>query len=693
MSFLDSGGAVPPVAERVAHVTQVHGETFRDDYFWMRAKDEPAVLRHLERENAYAEAVLLPTQDLQQRLYDEMLGHIKQTDLSVPYRLGAYSYYARTEEGKQYPIYARKAAGAGADVAADAAEEITLDLNALAEGHSYLGLGAYEVSDDGRLLAYALDTTGYRQYTLQVKDLHDGSVLPESIERVTSVAWAADNATLFYTTEDPVSKRTDKFWRRRLGGSAAELLYEETDERFDIGAGRTNDRTFILVAAYSKSTTEWQALRADRPDGAPSVIVARSEGHRYSVEHHGESFYIVTNSDAVENRIVRAPDDAADEAHWVEIVPERAGVHISDLDIFERYAIVRGRSGGFSHLEILDLETHELRPVALPESAGTAGPQHNPEFHTNAYRFAYTSLVSPASVFELDMVTGERRLLKVTEVPNYDRALYATELRHATSPDGTRVPISLVYRAGVPRDGSAPLLLYGYGSYGISIDPTFSAARLALLDRGVIYAIAHIRGGGELGERWRTAGHLRAKLNTFEDFIVCAEFLIAEKYASAARLAIVGASAGGLLVGAVSNMRPDLFAAVVSQVPFVDVLNTMLDATLPLTTGEYLEWGDPNRPDDFAYMRRYSPYDNVSPQAYPATLVRVSLNDSQTPYWEGAKLVARLRDCDTGRRPIVLLTNFGAGHGGASGRYDHLRETALTYAFVLATIAGDTAAL
>ncbi len=686
MPSLDVSAALPPVAERVPHVTEIHGQTFSDDYFWLRAKDEPAVLRHLEAENAYTEALLRPTQTLQQQLYDEMLGHIKQTDLSVPYRLGAYSYYARTEEGKQYPIYARRSN------APDSPEEITLDLNELAQGHSYLGLGAYEVSDDGRLLAYALDTTGYRQYTLQVKDLRDGSVLPESIERVTSVAWAADNATLFYTTEDPVSKRTDRFWRQRLGGGSAELLYEEADDRYDIGTGRTNDRVFILVASYSKSTTEWRALRADRPEGTPAVIVARSEGHRYSVEHHGDSFYIVTNRGAVENRIVRAPEDAADETNWTEIVPERAGVHVSALDMFERHAIVRGRSGGFSNLEILDLATNELHPVVLPEATGTAGPQHNPEFYTDAYRFAYTSLVSPASVFELDMTTGERRLLKATEVPNYDRELYATGVRHAISQDGTRVPISLVYRTGVPRDGTAPLLLYGYGSYGISIDPTFSAARLALLDRGVVFAIAHIRGGGEFGERWRTAGHLQAKLNTFDDFIACAEFLIAEKYTAPARLAIQGGSAGGLLVGAVSNMRPELFGAVVSQVPFVDVLNTMLDASLPLTTGEYLEWGDPNQPDDFAYMRRYSPYDNVATQAYPATLVRVSLNDSQVPYWEGAKLVARLRDRATGTSPIMLLTNFGAGHGGASGRYDHLHETALTYAFVLAAIAGDAAA-
>ncbi len=700
------------MAERRPHVTEIHGQTFADDYFWLRDKTDPAVTRHLEAENAYANKVLEPTRDLQQQLYAEMLGHIKQTDLSVPYRLGAYFYYARTEEGKQYPIYARKPArpagvdsveyvrdsvgqnrehfgsGAKPSGALEAPEEITLDLNVLAEGHSFLGLGAYEVSDDGNLLAYALDTTGYRQYTLQIKDLRTGTVLPDAVERVTSVAWASDDATLYYTTEDPVSKRHDKFWRHPLGGRS-ELLYDETDDRYDIGATRTNDRAFVLVASYSKATTEWRALRASDTSATPVVIVPRSDGHRYNVEHHGESFYLVTNRGAEENRIVRAPDGAPGEANWTEIVPERPGVHVSDLDMFEHHAVVRGRSGGFSNLEILDLATNELRAVALPETAGTAGAQHNPEFRTSVYRFSYTSLVTPQSVFELDMVTGEKRLLKETEVPGYERDAYATELRHAGADDGAEIPLTLVYRKGVPRDGSAPLLLYGYGSYGISIDPSFSPGRLALLDRGVVFAIGHIRGGGELGERWRTAGHLQRKLNTFGDFIACAQYLITEKFTSAERLAIQGGSAGGLLVGAVSNMRPELFAAVVSQVPFVDVLNTMLDASLPLTTSEYLEWGDPNVADDFAYMRRYSPYDNIAAQAYPATLVRVSLNDSQVPYWEGAKLVARLRDNNTSHRPILLLTNFGAGHGGASGRYDHLRETAATYAFILATIAGD----
>ncbi len=657
----------------------LHGQTLPDEYFWLREKSDPAVVSYLEAENAYTDALLAPQRALQEQLYDEMLSHIKQTDLSVPYRLGEYLYYSRTEEGRQYPIFARKR------TAGDAPEEITLDLNLLAEGHAFLGLGAYEVSDDGHLLAYALDTTGYRQYTLAVRDLRTGRDLPDTAQRVTSVAWAADGATLFYTTEDAVSKRHDKFWRHPLGG-ASELVFEELDERYDVGAGRTNDRAYILLGSFSKATTEWRALRADEPAASPAVLVARSEGHRYSVEHHGRSFYFVTNRDAEENRIVRAPDDAPGETYWTEVVPERPGVHVSDLDVFARYAVVRGRRGGFSSLEILDLETHELRPVALPETVGTASPQPNPEFATERYQFAYTSLVTPRSVFELSLRTGELELLKATEVPGYDAGRYSTELRYATAADGTAVPVTLVHRRDTPCDGTAPLLLYGYGSYGISIDPSFSAPRLALLDRGLTFAIAHVRGGGELGERWRTAGHLQRKLTTFEDFIACAEFLIAERYTKAEALAIQGGSAGGLLVGAVANMRPDLFAAVVAEVPFVDVLNTMLDASLPLTTSEYLEWGDPNVAADFAYMRRYSPYDNVRPQAYPAMLVRVALNDSQVPYWEGAKFVARVRTCNTSARPIALLTNFGAGHGGASGRYDHLREIAVTYSFVIAAI-------
>jgi oligopeptidase B len=670
---------VPPVAERRPHVTEIHGETRVDDYFWLRDKGSPDVTAYLEAENAYADAVLAPTRDVQAGLYAEMLSHVKQTDLSVPYRLGAYFYYSRTEEGKQYPIFARKRESLSAP------EEITLDLNVLAEGHPFLGLGAYEVSDDGHLLAYALDTTGYRQYTLRIKDLRTGDDLAEAIERVTSVVWSSDSTTLFFTTEDDVSKRRDRFWQHVLGDAESTLVYEENDERYDISALRSRDRAYVFLGVFSKATTEWRGMRSGERGSDLRVLVPRDDDHRSSIEHHGDSFYILTNRGAVDFRLVRCPETTPEEESWREVVPERDGVHLEDLEVFHRYAVLRGRSGGFGNLEILDLERETLAPVALPETVRTVQPNANPEFATDTFRFTYTSLVAPATVYDLDMRTHERTTLKETEVPGYDRTRYASDLRFATAQDGTRIPISLVARTDVARDGSAPMLLYAYGSYGLSMDPSFSAARLALLDRGYTFAIAHIRGGGELGETWRTAGHLQQKLNTFSDFISCAEYVIAEKLTSSERLAIQGGSAGGLLMGAVSNMRPDLFGAVVSQVPFVDVLNTMLDASLPLTTAEYLEWGDPNVASDYAYMMRYSPYDNVRAQAYPATLVKVSLHDSQVPYWEGAKLVAKIRALGTGSNPIVLVTNFGAGHGGPSGRYDYLRDIASVYAFVLAT--------
>jgi len=669
--------SAPPVAKIVPHRTTVHSRVLEDDYFWLRDRSDPDVEVYLRAENAYAERATAPDDALVQALYDEMLSHIKQTDLGVPYRLGEYFYYSRTEEGKQYPILARKRGSL------ESPEEITLDLNVLADGHPYFGLGAYRVSDDGHLLAYSTDTTGYRQYTLHVRDLRTNLDLSEAIPRTGDVAWASDNRTLFYTTEDEVSKRRDKFWRHEIGATGSTLVYEETDALYDIGAARSSDRRCVFVAAFSKSTTEWRVLPADRPSTAPEVVLPRTEGHRYSVEHHGEHFFILTNRGAEDFRLVMAPERAPGEENWLEIIPERPGVHLSDFDVFEGHIAVRLRSGGFGNLEIYDLATRELRPVTFAESVHTVSGQMNPEFHTHAFRFAYTSLVTPVAIYELDMRTAQRTLLKATEVPGYDPSLYDSQLTHATAADGTRVPISLVRRNGTPLDGSAPLLLYGYGSYGISIDPTFSAARLVLLDRGVTFAIAHVRGGGELGERWRTSGHLQNKLNTFTDFVACAEHLIAAKYTSSERLAIEGGSAGGLLVGAVANMRPDLFAAVVAHVPFLDVINTMLDASLPLTTSEYLEWGDPNVRSDFEYILRYSPYDNIRTQPYPAMLVKVSINDSQVPYWEGAKHVAKLRACNTGGSPLLLVTNFGAGHGGASGRYDHLREVAFDDAFIL----------
>jgi oligopeptidase B len=670
-----------PIAKKVPHVTQLHGTTRTDDYSWLREKNAPEVTAYLKAENAYADAALEPLQPLAAELYDEMLSHIKQTDLSVPYRLGEYWYYSRTEEGKQYPILARKRGSV------DAPEEITLDLNVLAEGHEFLGINAYKVSPDGNLLAYSIDTTGYRQYTLHVRDLRTNTDLPDAIPRTGDVVWANDNRTLLYTSEDEISKRRNMFWRRELGAAEGTLVYEERDELFDLGAAISNDRRFVFVAAYSKSTTHWQSLRADRPGEGLVEILPRREGHRYSVEHHGESFFILTNSGAENFRLVRAPEHAPGEAHWREIVAERPGIFLAEIEAFEHHLVLAVRSGGYSNLEVLGLASLQLSPVVCAEEVHTVSGQMNPEFHTSSYRFAYTSFVTPASVYELDLASGRQTLLKQTEVPGYDAARYATEVSYATASDGTKVPLSIVRRADVPLDGSGAMLLYGYGSYGISMDPTFSPARLVLLDRGIAFAIAHIRGGGELGEGWRTSGHLQRKLNTFEDFIACAEHVIEHGYASSGRLAIQGGSAGGLLVSAVANMRPDLFAAVISHVPFVDVVNTMLDASLPLTTGEYLEWGNPNVAADYDYMMRYSPYDNVRAQPYPATLIKVSLNDSQVPYWEGAKLAAKLRAYKTNDRPLFLVTNFGAGHGGASGRYDHLKELAFDDAFILSRIA------
>ncbi len=677
---LDPTLATPPIAEKRPVTTTIHGRTIVDEYAWLRDRDDPATMAYLDAENAYAEAVMAPYAELRDALYDEMLSHIKQTDLSVPYRLGDFEYWSRTEEGLQYPFLMRKRHSIE-----DGAEETVLDLNALAEGKPYLGLGAYEISDDGNLLAYSVDFTGYRQYELRVKDLRSGVLLPERVERVGSVSWSTDGATLYFTTEDDVSKRHDSFWRLHLGEPVPTRLYFEEDDRFDVGSTRTNDRTHVLLGSYSKATTEWRALRADVRNAELHVLEPRVDDHRYSVEHHGDRWLIVTNLDAVENRLVWAPEATPGREHWTTLVPERDGVHLESVEPFRHFAILSERRDAYSDIEIFDLATNELRTIAMPEDVHTVDAQQNPEFATDTYRFAYTSLVTPKTVIELDMRDGSRTTLKQTDVPGYDPGAYVSEKLIATARDGTRVPISVVRRRDAPSGGPAPMLLYGYGSYGISIDPTFSPTRLVLLDRGVTFAIAHIRGGGELGERWRTAGHLQRKITTFEDFADCAKFLIAEGLTASDRLAIQGGSAGGLLVAATVNAEPELFRAAIAQVPFVDVINTMLDETLPLTTAEYLEWGDPRDERDFEYLTRYSPYENVTAARCPAMLVKVSLNDSQVPYWEGAKLVARYRSLSRSES-VFLVTNMGAGHGGASGRYDHLREIAFDFAFSISSL-------
>ena len=547
-----------------------------------------------------------------------------------------------------------------------------------------MSVGSFAPSDDGTLLAYSTDNTGYRQYTLQIKNLRTGELLPEKIERVDDLAWATDNKTLFYVTEDAVTKRNDKMFRHVLGSDKYDLLYDEKDELFDIGVQRSRDKAVIMLGAFSKTSTEFRYIPPNNPNAAWKTIIARQADHEYDVEHRGDLFYIRTNKGAKNFRVVTAPVSDPSEKNWKEFIAHRPAVKIEGVDLFKDHAALSEWENGLQQIEVIDFKTNGRSRIQFPEPVYSAGLSTNREFDSTVLRYSYQSLVTPSSVFDYDMNTGQATLLKQTEVPGgFDKANYKSERLFATASDGTRIPMSVVYKRSVKLDGTAPMLLYAYGSYGIPISPSFSASRLALLDRGVIFVIAHIRGGGELGEPWRDAGRMMQKMNTFTDFIACAEHLVKQKYASSDRLVIQGGSAGGLLMGAVTNMRPDLFKAVVAQVPFVDVLNTMLDASLPLTTSEYIEWGNPNEKPAYDYMKKYSPYDNVHAASYPAMLVKVSLNDSQVPYWEGAKFVAKIRELKTDHNPLLLKTNMGAGHGGASGRYDAIHETAFDYAFML----------
>ena len=673
-----SGGDQPPVAKKVRHVTDIHGTTLTDDYFWLRQKGTPEVTAYLEAENAYTEGVMKPTKALQDTLYAEMLGRIKQTDLSVPSRIGDYMYYSRTEEGKQYPYMCRRKGSMSG------AEEILLDLNKLAEGHKFLGLGGYTVSDDANWLAYSVDTTGYRQYTLHVKDLRTGQLSTEKIERTRSIVWATDSRTLFYSTEDPVSKRGDKVFRHVVGTEGSDLIFEEKDELFDVGVGRSLDKKIVFVASGAKTSNEIRYVPADTPAAAPKLILARQDGHEYDVDHYNGEFYITTNRGAKNFKVVKAPLADPSEKNWKPFIEHKPGLRIGGLSFFVNHLVVSEREGGLSYLRVIDMKTQQSHRIATDEADYALGLAANPEFNTTTVRFNYQSMVTPSSVYEYDLQSRQRTLLKRQDVlGGYTPANYEARRIWAVARDGTKVPVSIVYRKGTKFDGSAPMLLYAYGSYGASQNPTFSSARLSLLDRGAIYALAYIRGGGELGEEWREQGRMMQKMNTFNDFIDCADYLIKNRYTSSERLVIQGGSAGGLLMGAVVNMRPDLFKAAVAQVPFVDVINTMLDASLPLTTSEYIEWGNPNKKAEFDYMIKYSPYDNIKAQRYPSLLVHVSVNDSQVPYWEGAKFVAKLRAMKTDTNALLLKTNMGAGHGGASGRYDALRETAFTYSYIL----------
>ena len=660
----------------------VHGDTRIDNYFWLRDRKDADTIAYLEAENQYLREKMQHTEALQASLYGEMLGRIQQTDLSVPVKRDEYFYYTRTEEGKQYAIHCRKKGSAQTLEAAP--EEVLLDSNALAEGHKYFRLGAFVASPDHRLLAYSVDFEGNEMFTVRVKNLDTGELLPDEIPNTSyTLEWAADNATFFYTVLDE-ALRPYKVFRHRLGVQEDSLIYHEPDERFTLDLSSTRSRAYILININSSLTSEVRYLSRHQPDGDFQVLLPRVYETEYDATHHGDSFFIRTNDGAKGFRVVEAPVANPAKANWKEIIPAREGVTVESVTAFEDYLVTEERHRGLTQICIRGVRNGEQHSIEFPEPVYTAALGANAEFNTKLLRYQYTSLVTPASIYDYNMETRTRELKKRQPVlGGYDPALYQSERIYAVAQDGVEVPISLVYRKGFIRDGRAPMLLYGYGSYGISIDPSFSSDRLSLLDRGFVYAIAHIRGGMDLGKPWHEDGRLLKKKNTFTDFIACAEKLIAEKYTSPNRLAIMGRSAGGLLMGAVLNLRPDLFAAVVAGVPFVDSLNTALDASLPLTVGEYEEFGDPSKQVFYDYMKSYAPYENVKAQDYPAILVTAGLNDPRVSYWEPAKWVAKLRTMKTDQNPLLLRTNMGSGHFGASGRYEYLKETAIEYAFLL----------
>lgn len=689
---------MPPIAKILPKKISVHGDTRVDNYFWLRDREDPDTIPYLDDENRYTEAVMKHTDSLQASLYLEMLGRIKQTDSSVPVKRDDYFYYTRTEQGKQYSFYCRKRGSL------DGPEELLLDANALAENRKYCRVGNFSVSPNHRLLAYSVDFEGDEKYTIRVKDLETGTLLPDEIPNTYySLEWCEDNATFFYTVLD-AALRPYKIFRHRLGAPEETLIFHEPDERFTLDVAKTRTRGFILIGSHSSVTSEIHYLDAREPDGEFRVLLPRVQNVEYDVTHHIDvaanggvssdsaaisglprgSFYIRLNDIAPTFRVVQAPVENPSRENWKEIIPGRNGITIESVIAFRDYLVTEERHRGLTEIFLRRFADGQTHSIAFPEPVYTAGVGANAEFNTSSLRFEYSSLVTPASVYDYDMETRTRVLRKQQEVlGGYDPSRYRSERLYARAADGVEIPISLVYRDDFKLDGTGPMLLYGYGSYGISIDPSFSSDRLSLLDRGFAFAIAHIRGGGDLGKPWHDAGKMLKKMNTFTDFTTCAEHLIAHRYTSADRLSIHGRSAGGLLMGAVINMRPDLFAAVIAGVPFVDSLNTALDATLPLTVGEYEEFGDPNQREFYQYMKSYAPYENVRAQNYPAILITAGLNDPRVSYWEPAKWAAKLRALKTDDNVLLLKTNMGSGHFGASGRYEYLKERAFEYAFLL----------
>jgi len=674
----------PPVAARLPRRIESHGEVRVDEYYWLRERDSEAVHDYLRRENAYTEAQMSSTAALQETLYAEFISRLKEDDRSVPVRMDGYRYYTRTEAGREYPLFCRTA------VEGDGREHVILDINKLAQHHDFYDIGTAEISPCQRYLAYTEDTRGDERFVLRIRDLDTGEDGPEAIENVSGggVVWAEDGATLFYVTLDE-TRRPYRVFRHGRGAEAGEdaEVFAEPDEAFFVGVDKTKDRRYLLIELGSNVTSETRFLPADAPETPPAVFRERRHGVEYGIEHRQDEFFVLINQDAVNFRLDRVPAARfADPAAWSTYIAHDRRVKLEDFEVFRDHLAVVARESGMRRVRIHDLDSGERHDVGFDESVYTAGFGDNPEFDSRVVRLSYTSLVSPPRVYDYDMDQRRLSLLKEREIPaGYDRSAYRTERLWATAPDGEAVPISLVCRRDLPAGRPAPCLLYGYGAYGITVDPGFSANRLSLLDRGFVYAIAHVRGGGDLGEPWKHAGKLEQKPNTFSDFVACAEHLIDAGYTSPEQLAIMGGSAGGMLIGAALNERPDLFNAAVAQVPFVDVLNTMEDPSLPLTVIEYDEWGNPGDRAYYELIRSYAPYENVRAQAYPNLLVVAGLNDPRVQYWEPAKWAARLRATKTDHNLLLLKTYMESGHLGASGRYRALRELAFDMAFILKT--------
>lgn len=673
--------AMPPKAAVKTMKLEKHGNVREDDYFWLRERENPEVISYLEAENAYTDTIMRHTEAFQEKLFEEIKGRIKQTDLSVPYKRDDYYYYTRVVEGKEYSIYCRKKRSL------EAPEEIMIDANVLAEGHRFTSIGGVDISSGQDILSFAQDTLGRRFYTIRFKNLNTGEILPDEIPNVTgNIAWANDNKTVFYSKQDPVTLRSFRIYQHVLGTdpSKDKVVFEEKDVTFSCYAFKTKSKKYIMIGSFQSLSSEFRYLDADTPNRSFTVLQPRERDHEYDVDHYQDDFYFRTNLNAKNFRLMKTPVNRTTKKNWVEVIPHRDDVLLEGFEIFKDNLVVVERKEGLIQMRIRPWSGAEEHYLDFGEPAYLGYVSTNYEFDTPLLRYGYTSLTTPNSVYDYNMVTKEKTLLKQEEVlGGFNRENYVTERISAPAGDGKMVPVSIVYRKGMSKNGKSPLLLYGYGSYGASRDATFSAARLSLLDRGFVYAIAHIRGGQELGRAWYEDGKLLKKKNTFTDFTDCAEYLINQEYTSSDHLYAQGGSAGGLLIGAVLNMRPDLFKGVIADVPWVDVVTTMLDESIPLTTSEYDEWGNPNNKEYYDYMLSYSPYDNVETKAYPNILVTTSLFDSQVQYFESAKWTAKLRTMKTDKNILLLKTEMKAGHGGVSGRFKQYKDTAFKYAFLL----------